>query len=60
MVMVFKLQVLKFSSFFLIRRGEFTSETEKERIESADFYALKWKLHGVNVNTPVRTILEVL
>ena len=33
---------------------------EKERIESADFYALKWKFHGVNVNCNMRKVLEVL
>ena len=33
---------------------------EKETIETADFYALKWKFHGVDVNSDIKTIFEVL
>ena len=36
------------------------NEFEKEKVETADFSALKWKLHGVNVNPQVRRVLEVL
>ncbi len=36
------------------------SDNKKEKIESADFCALEWKLRGLNVNPPVKKILQSL
>lgn len=43
------------------RRGaQFSTETQKEKIETADFCALEWKFHGVNVNQLMRDVLATL
>ena len=36
------------------------ADNKKEKIESADFCALEWKLRGLDVNPPVRKILHSL
>ena len=33
-------------------------EYQKEKIECADFCALDWKFHGVNVNPKMKTLLK--
>ena len=35
-------------------------EVKKERLERADFSAIQWKLHGVNVNPRIRDVFETL
>lgn len=35
-------------------------EFQREKIECADFCALEWKFHGVNVNPPVKKMLKSL
>ncbi|GFS15059.1 serine/arginine repetitive matrix protein 1-like [Elysia marginata] len=36
------------------------TEYHRERVECADFCALQWKLHGVQVSPPVKKILQAL
>ncbi|RUS79760.1 hypothetical protein EGW08_012476, partial [Elysia chlorotica] len=36
------------------------TEYHKEKVECADFCALQWKLHGVQVSPPVRKILQAI
>ncbi|KAF6020457.1 hypothetical protein EB796_021231 [Bugula neritina] len=43
-----------------VRGNQNNNENQKERIECADFYALKWKFHGVNVNSSIKALLDVL
>ena len=35
-------------------------EYQKEKIECADFCALDWKFHGVNVNPKMKTVLKAI
>ena len=49
--------------FYLCCRTEDTQdmpEYQKERIECADFCALDWKFHGVNVNPHMSKLLHMI
>lgn len=45
---------------FLTEDTQDIADHQKEKIECADFCALEWKFHGVNVNPDIRRILESL
>ncbi|KAK2163962.1 hypothetical protein LSH36_71g01027 [Paralvinella palmiformis] len=45
---------------FLTDDTQNIKDHKKEKIECADFCALDWKLHGVQVNPPMKKLLESL